>query len=859
MAANTESLLDFPLGGLDEQRAFVRQRKVPGDGSAYYTTPDALNVRGYEWATDRLRGGSRPGLSRFLEGRINSTRLGVQPHSIQEINELITGELEDLDAPAGVGRAVASLGEDVSLLSAAGAAYFTIEGVAAANFTCSCWGANDDVYVAFQNTEVPRVDIYKAASGGGGAVSWLEATSILNASVVAGMRVVGEYLYVAVTHEEAPAGRIYKLQTSDGSIVGGTFWLSETQISGLTWAANSINCLAAVEHLLGAVASGAFLILDTVSASLSASLANVGTTARAPKADSDGAFFYATCNETTKLLKKIRTDGTLVWSYALTDAENAVCYDAHTGKLFVAQRTTGTVLVINSDTGALYATVNPGSFGGFDDVDADWAGNVYFWRDGESGNDVVSLTQDGSSNYAVTVANTTHTGSSVNRGRRQTRPARRRILVVSGGRLSVVSEPTDDAPDRVATVVTGGQAWSATVPRVFSTQRGLFQYYVDGIGYSRYSAATNEVAAWTASAGSLPVDAAGRACRLIATWRDGIMLSGLEGDPQNWFLSRRGDPRDFEYGSTANDPKQAVAGNNAPAGLVGDVVTCLIPYSDDLFYFGCDHSIWVLAGDPAAGGSLNFVSDSVGMAFGRPYCRTPDGTIFFFAARGGVFTLQPGRKPQRVSQQITHRLNQVDVRHSCISMAWDDRAQGVHLFITDESGPAAGQQHYFFDLRAGAWWPVEHADPDFDPKCCYALDGDEPGDRVVLIGSWDSRIRGIDTETGRDDGLPFESYVTLGPFLTQGLGELMLHELQPTLSEDAAAVECGVLVGRSAAGALTSQYRKAVTFAAGRNRTHEIRRSGAAIYVRMTSAGLWAMEQMRAKLSDLGPVRRRNR
>ncbi len=41
------------------------------------------------------------------------------------------------------------------------------------------------------------------------------------------------------------------------------------------------------------------------------------------------------------------------------------------------------------------------------------------------------------------------------------------------------------------------------------------------------------------------------------------MLSGILYDPQNWFMSRVGDPTDFDYFPNDPDPARAVAGNNA--------------------------------------------------------------------------------------------------------------------------------------------------------------------------------------------------------------------------------------------------------------------------------------------------------
>jgi hypothetical protein len=54
--------VQFPLGGVDQSQAFDTQ---PGR-----TTPEAVNVRTFEPTTDRARGGSRPGIVKYIDSRV---------------------------------------------------------------------------------------------------------------------------------------------------------------------------------------------------------------------------------------------------------------------------------------------------------------------------------------------------------------------------------------------------------------------------------------------------------------------------------------------------------------------------------------------------------------------------------------------------------------------------------------------------------------------------------------------------------------------------------------------------------------------------------------------------------------------
>lgn len=75
-----DSTLHFPLAGVDVSTAYDRQRiGNPAEGVYGYSTPDAVNVRAIEPATNRARGGSRSGLSKWIETRPSgSTKWVIQ-------------------------------------------------------------------------------------------------------------------------------------------------------------------------------------------------------------------------------------------------------------------------------------------------------------------------------------------------------------------------------------------------------------------------------------------------------------------------------------------------------------------------------------------------------------------------------------------------------------------------------------------------------------------------------------------------------------------------------------------------------------------------------------------------------------
>lgn len=83
MPADNEIPLDFPLRGLNVIKEFGLQP----DG----TTPVAVNVRAIDTLGERLRGGSRSGLSRLIPDQVNGTA------PIQNLSILVTADAEAIN------------------------------------------------------------------------------------------------------------------------------------------------------------------------------------------------------------------------------------------------------------------------------------------------------------------------------------------------------------------------------------------------------------------------------------------------------------------------------------------------------------------------------------------------------------------------------------------------------------------------------------------------------------------------------------------------------------------------------------------------------------------------------------------
>jgi hypothetical protein len=279
--------------------------------------------------------------------------------------------------------------------------------------------------------------------------------------------------------------------------------------------------------------------------------------------------------------------------------------------------------------------------------------------------------------------------------------------------------------------------------------------------------------------GSPILSKAQRTATIIALYRGRIVLSGLASDPQNWFMSKAGDPLDWNYTPTTLTQTMAVAGNNSQVGLMGDVITCLAPYNDDMMFMGGDHTLWIMRGDPAAGGLIDNISYSTGIVGPDAWARSPDGDFYFFGA--GTFWMIPSGStvPQPLSRGVLDlTFGAIDYATFQVRLLWDDWQKGVHLYFTPANQPTTAPIHYFWDKRAGGFWPDQYPIV-CGPTAVWLYDADLPTDRAFLLGGFDSYIRQIPATLQKDDdGTVIHSYVRYPPHLEAGdLGNARLSEL----------------------------------------------------------------------------------
>ncbi len=355
------------------------------------------------------------------------------------------------------------------------------------------------------------------------------------------------------------------------------------------------------------------------------------------------------------------------------------------------------------------------------------------------------------------------------------------------------------------------------------------------------------------SGGTCVIRRVGSRCSLMCVWGGRIVMSGLATDPNNIFMSAVGDPFDWNYSPDVQTVQQAVAGNvTSGYGKNIDIVTALIPYTDDVLLIGGTHSIRKFLGNPAEGGINVSVTDITGIAFGSAWCQSPEGIIYFFGSRGGVYKMDPenGIPTRLTALTIDERLADLDLSTNTVTLRWDDRAMAVRVYVTPNNSTAT--THYVWDVRNEAWWPFEYANANYNPHAVCVLAGDRSEDRVILEYGKDGYIRTVDPDSTSDDGQPIESYIYLGPF-----SNVMAAELHAILSENSNPVTWSICTASSLEKSLDVAPRARGRFTRGRNGSHWPRSYIEQGYLRLSATGPWAMEQLMAGMEQANDTMRR--
>lgn len=365
------------------------------------------------------------------------------------------------------------------------------------------------------------------------------------------------------------------------------------------------------------------------------------------------------------------------------------------------------------------------------------------------------------------------------------------------------------------------------------------------------SAVNRSVLPLESPVGNVPIGA-----ELVATYLDRLVFV----KDRIWYMSRQGNPGDWDYFADAGDLGRAVAGVSSDAGLPGDPIVALASRGNDYLVMFGNETTWVMRGDPAAGGVLQNLSRTYGAIDSRSWCHGDEGEIYFLSKQG--FCVIPdgaGSRPALVSAAfLPNELRNVDPDAVSVSLAFDVRYNGVWIFLT----PAIGDgTHYFFSKAGNSFWPIKFAASGMQATAATVHASSPVENSVVLIGDRSGSLR-RSVPGLRDDNNRVESSIVFGPYLSSDTGwrQGLVTQLTGMLGGESSLVTLSVYAGSSpeeaASKAMTDSTPSFQTNLIGlRSNTFRPRVRNVAFCLRIESTDPWVFESLIATIADAGQAR----
>lgn len=344
-------------------------------------------------------------------------------------------------------------------------------------------------------------------------------------------------------------------------------------------------------------------------------------------------------------------------------------------------------------------------------------------------------------------------------------------------------------------------------------------------------------------------------CPLLCHYRDRLVMAAPDGAPQAWFMSRAGDPADWDY--FLEDAGAAASSTSSPFGSIGYPITALVPFRDDFLVIASARTLHVLAGDPTYGGTYNQLDATVGIVSKHAWCHGPDGRMIFLS-HDGLYSLaaSPQARPEQLSREpLPRELLRSDATRFEVCLGYDMRDRGVHIFLTPKN--KGSTTHYFFEWSTSGFWPVS-IPGDYEPFVSLPYSAHEAGGGL-LLGCRDGYLRRFDPLMETDDGTEILSHILYGPIRLSGndyeTGQFL--ELSSAMAQYSQDVTWELRVADSHEELLRSSAIATGTWSGGELQAKERPRSrGGSCSLRLSGTGAWAIDRITASISASGTHRK---
>ena len=332
---------------------------------------------------------------------------------------------------------------------------------------------------------------------------------------------------------------------------------------------------------------------------------------------------------------------------------------------------------------------------------------------------------------------------------------------------------------------------------------------------------------WIVNAGVLPQEA-----KIATVFRQRVVLSGVPGSDRHWYMSRVDDPLDWSLEET--DSSAAISGSE-----VGETITALAPIRDDYLVIGCKTSIYIMVGDPMAGGTIETVSGSVGIYSSTAWC-VDDRNNLYFTDGHDFYTFNAQEGLQNLSVNVAPRMFEGFEGEFEVDMTWDPVHHGI--YIVQSSVAEERSRGWFVDMRTMGLFPDTYS--GFFPLRTTFFDTEESDSRSRLEVADGNVVRQADGIT-TDLGSSIDSYVVYPPKRTIDEFTIgILRRIWAVLDENSGDITLEIMKGDTFQEAASAPVSFEVTLKGG-GRQQQVRRRLRAPVVALKVAGgkdPWAIE-----------------
>jgi len=338
--------------------------------------------------------------------------------------------------------------------------------------------------------------------------------------------------------------------------------------------------------------------------------------------------------------------------------------------------------------------------------------------------------------------------------------------------------------------LTGGSTPSVTITE--TTKGGLFP----------------DVFKWVADPGKgfVPLGS-----RFVVSWRSRMVMVD-EGSPHILRMSRQANAHDWLASDDDEDMARPILFSTAEAGVLGEPIISVIPWSDNCMIVFTESSTWVLRGDPAEGGQLVRLDANVGIVGPMAWCMIEKHHAVFLSHDGVYAMLGPcGTPPISLSREKlpADLLDETDADDPYeVILENDIHGRGFYITRVSKAGAdVVSRTHYFADFKTTpkgdqfelSLFEETFGDLDHEPISVHQRRGHTAATSWTLFGCKDGYVRSHDPATSQDDTTEeVQSYVDMFSQLAEEGLEATLLNLKAVLAEGSGDVDYEIYVGKSA-------------------------------------------------------------